>query len=160
MTDAPYLSPPLKIETGFLDHNGHVNMAYHLVLADRALDLAFAQIKGQDYVDARGMTTFAAEMHVRYLQEMNMGDEIRGRVRFAAADDKRAHWVVELVRPDGEVVTTAEGVSLSVEVETRKVSPFPPDVAARLKAAAARDAAGAASLDWIGRRVTMKKDQA
>ena len=158
MTDAPYLSPPLEIESRFLDHNDHVNMAYHLVLADTALDHAFSAIKGRDYVEARGMTTFAAEMHVRYLCEMYMGDEIRGRVRFAAADEKRAHWVVELVRTsDGSVVTTVEGVTLSIDVASRKVRPFPEDVHERLMASVGRDAAGAAALGWVGRRVAMSK---
>ncbi|MFC3692073.1 acyl-CoA thioesterase [Chenggangzhangella methanolivorans] len=158
MNDAPYLSPPLEIESRFLDHNGHVNMAYHLVLADTALDLAFGELKGPDYVEARGMTTFAAEMHVRYLREMKMGEEIRGRVRFVAADAKRAHWAVELVRgSDGETVTTAEGVTMSVSVASRKVAPFPEDVFERLTARVARDAPGAAGLDWLGRRVAMRK---
>ena len=159
MTDAPYLSPPLEIESRFLDHNGHVNMAYHLVLVDEALELALAPIKGDGYVEGRGMTTFAAEMHVRYLCEINMGDEIRGRVRFVAADAKRTHWVVELLRTaDGVVTTTAEGVSLSVDVASRKVAPFPADVAERLNAAVQHDADGAAGLDWLGRHVAMKKD--
>lgn len=158
MPDA-YLSPPLEIEPSFLDHNGHVNMAYHLVLADRALDMAFAQIKGEDYVDGRGMTTFAAELHVRYLREINMGDEIRGRVRWAAADAKRGHWTVELVRcPEFEVATTVEGVSLSVSVETRKVEGFPTDVQRRLEGAVQRDAEGVAAMDWLGRRVAMRRD--
>ena len=158
MTDAPYLSPPLEIESHFRDYNDHVNMAYHVVLADKAVDHAYAEIKGADYVDAYGMTTFAAEVHVRYVREMNMDDEIRGRVRFANADEKRLHWVVELIRgSDGETVTTVEGVTLSVSVESRKVEPFPADVLERLQAAVARDGPGAAALDWVGRRVGMSK---
>lgn len=156
-----FLSPPLEIEPSFLDHNGHVNMAYHLVLADRALDMAFAQIKGADYVEVRGMTTFAAEMHVRYLREINMGDDIRGRVRWAAADSKRGHWTVELVRfPDSVVTTTVEGVSLSVSLDTRRVTAFPDDVRDRLAAVAARDADGVAAMDWLGRSVAMKREGA
>ncbi|WP_020178005.1 thioesterase family protein [Methylopila sp. M107] len=158
MSDAAYLSPPLEIEERFLDHNGHVNMAYHLVLADRALDLAFAQIKGADYLGERGLTTFAAEMHVRYLREINLGDEIRGRVIWVSTDAKRALWAIELVRgAEGEVATTVEGVSLSVELASRKVTPFPADVAARLSEAAAQCAEEAAALDWLGRRVGMSK---
>lgn len=158
MTDAAYLTPPLEIEERFLDYNGHVNMAYQLVLADRALDFAFAEIKGGAYLDERGMTTFAAEMHVRYLCEIRMGDEIRGRVRFTASDAKRAIWAIELVRgPELEVTTTVEGVSLSVELASRKVKPFPGDVAAKLADAVALHAPGVAKLRWLGRRVAMSK---
>lgn len=158
MTDA-FVSPPLEIEPSFLDHNGHVNMAYHVLLADRALDLAFGALKGGgDYLDERGMTTFAAEVHVRYLGEIRMGDEIRGRVRFAAADSKRAIWVIELIRgAEAEVVTTLEGVSLSVRLATRKVASFPGDVQARLAEAVSRDAAAIAAMTWLGRSVGMSK---
>lgn len=158
LTEAAFLSPPLKIEERFLDYNGHVNMAYHLVLADRALDLAFAELKGGDYLDGSGLTTFAAEMHVRYLSEIRLGDDIRGRVRWADADRKRALWVIELIRGEaGPVVTTVEGVSLSVSLETRKVAPFPEDVQTRLAEAVASNAAAVASLGWLGRRVSMAK---
>ncbi|MDR4305561.1 thioesterase family protein [Chelatococcus sambhunathii] len=158
MTDAAFLSPPLEIEERFLDYNGHVNMAYHLVLADRALDLAFEEIKGGAYLDERGLTTFAAEMHVRYLREINLGDEVRGRVRFVDSDAKRALWAIELVRGDErEVTTTVEGVSLSVDLATRKVTPFPDDIASKLAAAVRNGAEEVARLDWLGRRVAMSK---
>jgi acyl-CoA thioester hydrolase len=158
LTGSPYLSPPLEIERAFLDHNGHVNMAYHLVLADRALDLAFQPIKGEDYVEQRGMTTFAVELHVRYRREIAFGDEIRGRVRWLACDDKRIHWSVELVRgTDHEVATTVEGLSLSISLAIRAAAPFPADIGARFAEGVARDAPAAAALDWIGRRVAMSK---
>lgn len=159
MTEAAFLSPPLEIEPAFLDHNGHVNMAYHLVLADRALDFAFEPIKGDDYLGTRGMTTFAAEMHVRYLGEINMHDEIRGRVRWIACDAKRAHWTVELLRsPDDKVATTVEGVSLSIDLTSRRVEPFPDDVHGRLTETVRRHAPAGAGLDWIGRHVSMSRD--
>ena len=157
MSDAAYLTPPLEIEDRFLDHNGHVNMAYHLVLVDRALDLAFEEIKGPDYVEGRGMTTFAAEMHVRYLREITIGDSVRGRVLWIAGDDKRAHWAVALVKGKDEVATAVEGVSLSVEVATRRVRPFPSDVAKRLSALVALHAACSADIDWLGGRVGMRR---
>ncbi|GLK67965.1 acyl-CoA thioesterase [Hansschlegelia plantiphila] len=157
MADA-FVSPPLAIEQAFLDHNGHVNMAYHLVLVDRALDLAFEPLKGPNYLAGRGMTTFAGEVHVRYLREVNAEDEVRGRVILVESDAKRALWAVEIIRAsDGAVVTTAEGVSLSVSAESRRVAPFPDDVRARIEAVVARDAEAAAGLDWLGRRVSMRR---
>lgn len=158
MDDPAFVSPPLAIKPEFLDHNGHVNMAYHLVLADEALDLRFQQLKGADYVEGRGMTTFAAEVHVRYLREMTIRDDIRGRVFWVESDAKRTRWAVELFRAsDGVVVTTVEGVSMSVSVETRKVTPYPEDVSSRLEAAVSGDGRSVNELDWLGRSVAMKK---
>jgi acyl-CoA thioester hydrolase len=158
LNDAVFVSPPLSIEPAFLDHNGHVNMAYHLVLADRALDMAFAPIKGPDYVDGRGMTTFAGDVHIRYLREMTIDDEIRGRVILVESDAKRVIWAVELVRGDGALVSSIEGNSLSVSIETRKVTPFPDDVRARIEQTVAGCRPAAKALDWLGRRVSMSKD--
>lgn len=159
MTDLAFVTPPLAIEPAFLDHNGHVNMAYHLVLADQALDLAFAAFgAGPDDGPARGFSTFAGELHVRYLSEMNAGDVIEGRVMIVDADAKRALWAVELVRrPGGEVVTTVEGVSLAVSVETRKVARFPDDVQGRITSAVERARPAVAALAWLGRRVGMRR---
>jgi acyl-CoA thioester hydrolase len=158
LNDAVFFSPPLAIEPAFLDYNGHVNMAYHLVLADRALDMAFAPIKGPDYVDGRGMTTFAGDVHIRYLREMTIADEIRGRVLLVESDAKRVIWAVELLRADGLLVSSIEGNALSVSVETRKVMPFPDDVRARIEEAVLRCRPAVAALDWLGRRVSMSKN--
>ncbi|MGA0530716.1 thioesterase family protein [Hansschlegelia sp. KR7-227] len=159
MTADAFVTPPLKIEPWFLDYNGHVNMAYHVVLADEALDIAFTPFKGgAGYVERRGMTTFAGEMHVRYLREIAMGDVIRGRVLMVSSDAKRAVWAIELVRGDGEVATTVEGVSLSVSIETRRVAPWPDDVRARICAAVERDSAAVGRLDWLGRQVSMSRN--
>lgn len=157
MTDPAFLTPPLAIEPGFLDHNGHVNMAYHLVLADRTLDLAFADFgAGPDDGRERGFTTFTGEAHVRYLREINAGDAILGRVLIVDGDAKRVLWAVELTRPaDGAVTTTVEGVSLAVSPATRRVAAFPDDVQARIAAAVERCAQAAAELAWLGRRVGM-----
>ncbi|GLK79946.1 acyl-CoA thioesterase [Methylopila turkensis] len=158
MTDPAFVTPPLAIETSYLDHNGHVNMAYHLVLADTALDLAFSAFKAGPEFGQRGLTTFAGEMHVRYLAEMNFGDEIVGRVILIESDAKRARWAVELVRrPDETVVTTVEGVSLVVSLETRRVAQWPDDVRALIEATVERCRPAAAELDWLGRSVGMRR---
>lgn len=159
MTDAAFVTDPLPVERSYLDHNGHVNMAYHLVLVDQALDLAFAAF-GVDgaYVEDLGLSTFAGEMHVRYLNEINFGDVIRGRVVFLEADAKRVRWSVELAREsDGAVTTTVEGVTLSVSLATRRVTPFPDTVQLAIAALIESHETAAAKLDWLGRRVGMRR---
>lgn len=160
MADGPFVTPPLAIERSFIDHNEHVNMAYHLVLADQAVELAlagFRQDSGYDAPDAP-FTTFAGETHIRYLREMNFGDAIVGRVLLVEADAKRVRWAVELRRlPADEVVTTVEGVTLSISRATRRVAPFPEDTRARIAAAVEACGPEVAALDWLGRSVGMKR---
>src|SRR5260370_34827231 len=38
---APFVSSPMRVEPGWIDYNGPLNMAYYNVLFDRAVDEAF-----------------------------------------------------------------------------------------------------------------------
>jgi acyl-CoA thioester hydrolase len=41
---APFVSSVMRVEPGWIDYNGHLNMAYYNVLFDRAVDEAFELI--------------------------------------------------------------------------------------------------------------------
>ncbi len=50
---APFVSSTMAIEPGWIDYNGHLNMAYYHVLFDRAVDEAFGVVGlGPDYMDS------------------------------------------------------------------------------------------------------------
>ncbi len=67
---APFVSSVMKVEPAWIDYNGHLNMAYYNVLFDRAVDEVFELLGcGADYVK-KGFSTFTAEVHVRYLREL------------------------------------------------------------------------------------------
>ena len=52
-------------------------MAYYNVLFDRAVDEIFELLGcGVEYVKT-GFSTFTAEVHVRYLRELHLGDPVR-----------------------------------------------------------------------------------
>ncbi len=38
---APFVSTVMRVEPGWIDYNGHLNMAYYNVLFDRAVDEAY-----------------------------------------------------------------------------------------------------------------------
>jgi acyl-CoA thioester hydrolase len=79
---APFVSSPMRVEPGWIDYNGHLNMAYYNVLFDRAVDEAFELIGcGLDYVKQRKLSCFTAEVHVRYLRELHAGDPVRSSRR-------------------------------------------------------------------------------
>jgi acyl-CoA thioester hydrolase len=60
---APFVSSVMRVEPGWIDYNGHLNMAYYNVLFDRAVDEAFELIGcGPDYVKARRHSCFTAEV--------------------------------------------------------------------------------------------------
>jgi acyl-CoA thioester hydrolase len=131
---APFVSSTMRVEAQWIDVNGHMNMAYYLVLFDRALDEAFSLVGlTPDYVRERAASYFAAECHIRYLRELNEGDAVRGTLQLLDFDEKRLHYFMSLRHAsEGWVSATAENMSLHIDMSTRKVAPFPADILARL----------------------------
>ncbi len=133
---APFVSSTMRAEPGWIDYNGHMNMAYFHVLFDRALEEAWSVIGiGGDYAAERGMSTFAAEAHVVYRREIGLIDPVRVTIQLVEHDDKRLHVYAEMRHArEGWLAATAETMHLHVDLETRKVIPFPPEVLANLAA--------------------------
>jgi acyl-CoA thioester hydrolase len=103
MSDAtPFLSGFHEVEEGWIDYNGHMNMGYYTVLMDRCADEAFARMGfGPAYAAGRGLTTYTAEFHIRYLREVKLGDRLRGNFYLLDHDEKRFHFFQELFHEDG-----------------------------------------------------------
>jgi acyl-CoA thioester hydrolase len=108
-------------------------MAYYNVLFDRAVDEVFELLGcGLDYVKT-GFSTFTAEVHVRYVRELKEGDPVRVTFQLLAYDAKRMHYFEQLFHAEeGWVSATSENMSLHVDMNAKKVAPFPPAVTRRL----------------------------
>jgi acyl-CoA thioester hydrolase len=153
---APFVSSLMRVEQGWIDYNGHLNMAYYNVLFDRAVDEAFTLVGcGPDYVKARNHSCFTAEVHVRYLRELHAGDPVRVTFQLLDYDAKRIHYFEQLFHADeGWVSATSENMALHVDLKAKKTAVFPPDVAtclAKMKAFHAMLPVPEAA----GRRITM-----
>ncbi|OJY35971.1 MAG: thioesterase [Rhizobiales bacterium 65-9] len=131
---APFVSSTMRVEPAWIDYNGHLNMAYYHVLFDRAIDEAFSVAGlGAAYLEARNCSYFAAECHIRYLRELTSGDPVRATVQLLDFDEKRIHFFMTLRHAtDGWISATTENLSLHVDMDTRKVTPFPSDILANL----------------------------
>jgi acyl-CoA thioester hydrolase len=140
---APLVSSVMRVEDGWIDYNGHLNMAYYNVLFDRAVDEVFELLGcGLDYVKTRRLSNFTAEVHVRYLRELRAGDPVRVTFQLLDFDAKRIHFFEQLFHAEeGWVSATSENMSLHVDMAAKKTAAFPPDVAeglARMKASHGR----------------------
>jgi acyl-CoA thioester hydrolase len=72
-----------------------------------------------------------------------------------AADEKRIHYFEELRHAtEGWLSATSENMTLHVDMNIRRVAPFPPDIYARVQAVAAAHAK-VPRPDSVGRRITM-----
>jgi len=140
---APFVSSTMRVEPAWIDYNGHMNMAYYHVLFDRAVDEGFGLVGlGREYMEERKASFFIAEIHTLYRRELKARDQVRVTLQLVDYDEKRIHYYMEIRHvEEGWVAASMEGLSLHVDMETRKVSPFPDDIAANLavmKAAHAR----------------------
>jgi acyl-CoA thioester hydrolase len=128
---APFVSSVMRVEDGWIDYNGHLNMAYYNVLFDRAVDEVFELLGcGPAYVKARKHSCFTAEVHVRYLRELHGGDPVRVTFQLLGYDAKRMHYFEQLFHAtEGWVSATSENMSLHVDTDAKKTAPFPPEVA-------------------------------
>jgi len=153
---APFVSSVMRVEPGWIDHNGHLNMAYYNVLFDRAVDEAYELIGiGNDYLTTRRHSTFTAEVHVRYLRELHVDDPVRVTFQLLDFDAKRIHYFEQLFHAEeGWVSATSENMTLHVDMAAKKVAPLPADVSRRL----ARMKAAHAMLprpEAVGRAIAM-----
>lgn len=126
----------MRIEPGWIDYNGHLNMAYYSVLFDRAVDEAWAAVGlGPDYREERNMTTFAAQSNVAFLREINLQDTVRVTLHLLDHDEKRMHmWAEMRHAEEGWIAATNESMHLHVDLDSRRVAPMPPEVLANFAA--------------------------
>ncbi|WP_205789646.1 thioesterase family protein [Microvirga makkahensis] len=131
---APFVSSAMQVEPAWIDYNGHMNMAYYHVLFDRALDEGLGLVGlGRGYLEERKASFFVAETHALYKRELTARDRVRVTLQLVDYDEKRIHSYMEIRHEeDGWVAATLETLSLHVDMVTRKVSPFPDDIAANL----------------------------
>jgi len=155
---APFVCSPMRVEPGWIDYNGHLNMAYYNVLFDRAVDEVY-ELLGCDlaYVEQSRHSCYTAEVHLRYLRELHAGDAVRVTFQLLDFDAKRLHYFEELHHAEeGWLSATSENMALHVDMTARKTAPFPQTVAARLHRMKAAHC-GLRLPEGAGRRIEMAR---
>jgi acyl-CoA thioester hydrolase len=110
----------------WIDSNGHMNLAYYVVVFDLATDALYRALDiGDAYREASGNSCFTAETHTLYEREVHLGDKLSVRTWLLGADTKR-----------------------------RRVAEFPPDKYAALQVAT-REYAPATPPRGAGRRIAL-----
>ena len=120
----------------WIDHNGHMNMGYYLVVFDFATDEFFRWVGlGEAHRQARGITTFCLEAHVTYHREVRSGDPLRFTTLLLGHDAKRLHYIHAMYHAtEGYLAATNELMSLHVDLATRRGAPMHATVLARVAA--------------------------
>jgi acyl-CoA thioester hydrolase len=153
---APFVSSRMEIEKGWIDYNGHLNMAYYNVLFDRAVDEAFGLCgMGPDYIKDHNHSFFLVESRIRYRRELTLDNPVRVTLQLVDFDDKRLHYMMEIRHAvDGWLAAACESLSINVDMTTRRAAPFPADILNHLAIMKAAHAA-LPTPDMLGAGVTM-----
>jgi acyl-CoA thioester hydrolase len=146
------------VKSEWIDLNGHMNLAYYIVLFDQAFDLILAEWDlDWEYTKRTNKGLFAVETHTLYEQELVAGAAVRVRSWVIDVDSKRLHVAHEMYRAsDMRRAACIETLNLHADLENRRVTPWPEAQRWALDAAALahRDAG---LPEWVGRRVQMRK---
>ena len=133
--DAPIrLDYTPRVKSEWIDYNGHMNVAFYVLAFDEALDRIHDKMGlGRPYREQTDHSTFALEAHVHWLQEMKLDDPMRFTVQLLDRDNKRMHLFLLMEHGnDGYVAATYENLLMHVDLRTRRSSPFPQEVQARI----------------------------
>lgn len=154
--DLPTLEIAVRPE--WIDYNGHTNMAYYVVMFDKASDVLFDALGvGQDYRREADHSMYALESHVTYSRETKLGDRLRITNQMIDADTKRFHFFCRMTMADsGEPVATFEMVVLHVAMANPRATPFPAPIQARIDAMLAAHRALPRPPE-VGRKVGLKR---
>ena len=132
-----------RVRPEWIDHNGHMNMGYYVVVFDFATDEFFRWVGlGEAHRHHHDVTTFCLEAHVTYHREVRDGDPLRFTTLLLGHDAKRIHYIHSMYHAgEGYLAATNELMSLHVSHATRRGGPMATPVLARLAAIqAAHDA--------------------
>jgi acyl-CoA thioester hydrolase len=140
----------------WIDANGHMNLAYYIVLFDQATDLLYDMLGvGQAYREATGNSTFTAETHTLYEREVRAGERVRVVPHLLGADAKRLHYFHEMFHADRRHrVAAQELIALHIDLSVRRVTPFPADRSAQIQVAV-REYSRRPLPAGVGRRIVM-----
>ncbi|MFE9643259.1 thioesterase family protein [Streptomyces sp. NPDC006365] len=142
----------------WIDYNGHMSEAFYVLVFGYATD-ALMERTGLDaaYRKSTGCSMYTVEAHVRYLRDAPEGAQLAVRTRVLGAAGKKARfthemYVVKGPRTDPEAdtcpVATTELLTLHVDQEAGRATPFPDAVRERLSALMEEPPS------WAGRSIT------
>ena len=121
------------------DYNGHMNEARYLQAFGDATDKLMAMIGCDDAYIATGGSYFTAETHIRHIDEVHAGHQIRIETQVMLGQGKKLHLFHAMY--EGErILATGEHMLIHVSLETRKASEPGPKVAEALARVAAAHA--------------------
>lgn len=118
------------------DYNGHMNLAYYVLVFDHATDAFYSSVGlGEEYKKRTNCSTFAVESHITYDAEVMAGDEVYCTTQLLDFDEKRIHYFHAMHHAEkGFLASTTELMGVHVDLSRRRVAPMPRELQDNLAA--------------------------
>ena len=118
-----------KVIKDWTDYNGHLNVAFYVRIFDIAADVMLDNFHmGGISAKREKKTTFVAEMHTIYKEEVRLGEEVETHLTYIDHDKKRIHYRLSMFHKEKKyLAATNEVLSLYVDLDKRKVTEFDND---------------------------------
>lgn len=143
-TFAEKLSLPRQIvKPEWIDYNGHMNVSYYTMAFDNAFDMLLEDWLGigESFVRRSRLGPMSLQMQTCYLGELLEGEAFHVDVTMLDCDAKRMHIFGEMISGrTGGLAATFEGLSMCVDLETRRPHSYPDWAQARMAAMKAAQA--------------------
>ena len=121
------------VRADWVDYNGHMNVAYYMLVFDHASDLFLEHIGfDQKFRDASESSVFVVEAHITYEKEVMEGAPLSVSTQVLDFDAKRIHLFHRMVK-DGndETIATNELMMLCVDMKRRQSALIPETINSR-----------------------------
>ena len=116
-----------KIVKDWTDYNGHMNVAYYVLIFDiYGAEKLMSDFKmGEHSANTTNKSTMVVESHITYNQEIKEGEEVDVNLTYFDHDKKRLQYKLEMIHKSKKyVASTIEILALYVDLQQRKVSEF------------------------------------
>jgi len=111
----------------WIDANDHMNVAYYVLAFDQAIHAHWEKLGMTDkFVSETFSSTFAVESHITWQKEMRINEPFFITTQILSFDSKRIHQFMRMYHTEKKfVAATAEWLNLHINLDTRKVAPWP-----------------------------------
>ncbi|HNP35456.1 MAG TPA: thioesterase family protein [Woeseiaceae bacterium] len=124
-----------QVQPEWIDINNHMNVAYYVLAFDRGIDCLWSRFGITDaYIRESNNSTFAVESHITYQRELRLAEPFIVTSELLAYDDKRIHQFMRIYHATNNyLASTAEWMNLHVDLDRRRVAPWPADILDNIK---------------------------
>ena len=115
-----------KVTNDWVDYNGHMNMAYYVLIFDQAWEVALEKFKmGESAAKSQQRSTMVVETNTKYINEVKENEEIDINLIYFDHDKKRLHLKMEMnEKKTNKLSASMEWISLYIDLGKRKVTEF------------------------------------